>query len=171
MFSQIVFAVVLLDLTYLTIVLLQASGPKHVMQVPSLSRTSIYHQSTATVSPLSLTEAALNRHNQTEVPLPKQLFTGGEVNMVNMLLFVTTAMVCCIENITIYSHSSQRAFCLIAVKLVLHGMHSQCIENMTGSCVKDCLSMKQLRDLSKEKRFPVNDNFVSALLSGVRLCL
>jgi hypothetical protein len=25
--------------------------------------------------------------------------------------------------------------------------------------------------LSKEKRFPVNDNFVSALLSGVRLCL
>lgn len=94
----------------------------------------------------------------------------------------------CTDNMTLYPKISQLQFCrtsikydmkqkrdnflIINIRLVLCGMHTRCIEEMKEHCFdKDCLAMSELNMLSKEKRFPVDDNFVSSLLHGIRLCL
>ena len=57
-------------------------------------------------------------------------------------------------------------------RFVCRGMHSQFIEAMTESCDKDgCMSFDDLTLLSKEKRLMINDELLSALLHGTRLCL
>ncbi|XP_003386544.2 PREDICTED: uncharacterized protein LOC100631742 [Amphimedon queenslandica] len=157
----------------LGLIKLAESERKSSIQVPDMSKPSIYHQVTSSLSPLSLTIAALTRHNQTESPSPRPLFSSSDtVTVSNRLLFLSTLVMMCTECITLFPVVSQKMFCISCIKYVCRGMHSQFVGALKDSCNKDgCMSFTDLTLLSKEKRLMINDDLLSVLLQGTRLCL
>lgn len=153
-------------------VIMEAEKGRHVSacQVPSVSKPSIYHQPVEQhSSQQSLTEAALQRHDLTHSPqhhTSKAVFSGKEISVNNRLSFLSAVVDVFVEHLLTFPPSSLSQFCHFCVKLALSGMGDVLSREPT---IKDLIAAS--RGESVARRFSMNDQFITSLLHGIKICL
>eukprot|EP00731_Ephydatia_muelleri_P019671 Em0012g496a len=147
---------------------MEKEGP-FTIEVANLSKSSIYHEAATQVSSVSLTEGALQRHNLAEVPrVPvRPTFSGKEISVNNRLQFLATLVEIFTDHVALYPTITRTLFCKACIRLSLQGM-GDILARCPGLMMDCCLN---LGEIGAMRRYSVDDQLVTSLLHGVRLCL
>ncbi|CAI8034542.1 hypothetical protein GBAR_LOCUS19438 [Geodia barretti] len=118
-----------------------------------------------------LTEAMLQRHNETEYSALRPSFAGKPITVNNRLSFLSSVVAVFSDRLMLCPAASKIAFCNGCVRLSMQGADILCgLEEVVGHSVSP-VTVRDLEALGEGRRYSVSDELLSAFLHGVRMCL
>ncbi|KAK3749846.1 hypothetical protein QZH41_015506, partial [Actinostola sp. cb2023] len=137
-------------------------------RLPSLSRPSLYHESSVDVmSQSALTESALSRHELAETPIlgpTKQLNTVTAANRTSVLCIALRQYNSCIAFMDKTSHDS---YWLMAIRVAASGFSELCTPEIKTSPLADVINNEELTRLTNHPRIPLNAEFIQELIHSL----
>jgi hypothetical protein len=147
--------------------------PSPPVQIHPMSKQSVYHTSPQSLvsQQALLTEAMLQRHNETESSALRPSFAGKPITVNNRLSFLSSVVAVFSDRLMLCPAASKIAFCNGCVRLSMQGADILCgLEEVVGHSVSP-VTVRDLEALGEGRRYSVSDELLSAFLDGVRMCL
>ncbi|XP_031560990.1 protein FAM126B-like [Actinia tenebrosa] len=138
-------------------------------RLPSLSRSSIYHESSLDVTSQSaLTESALSRHelNETNIPGPKKQL--NRITASNRMSVLQVAVNQYNKSIAFMDKASHKSFWLMAYRIAISGFPNQCSpEPGMMNVSAEFISNEEQAKLTNHPRIPLSADLIQELIHGL----
>ncbi|KXJ28280.1 hyccin [Exaiptasia diaphana] len=137
-------------------------------RLPSLSRPSIYHESSVDImSQSALTESALSRHELAETPILGPTKEISKVTASNRMSVLCVALRQYKKFILFLHKSSYDSFWLMAIRVAAAGFSSMCAPETTTCQLADVISNEELSRLANHPRIPLSAEYIQELIHSL----